>query len=264
MKKSLPCSCRKMIVQPIKTRVLVPPRDDLLDALAHSMKSLAERSIVVVTSKAVSIWEGRALPQSTYTREELVPEEAEYYFPKTKTRLFEYQAAIRHNALLASAGIDKSNSADYFTLLPLNPNQSAQKIWLWLRKTYKVTQCGVLVTDSHLMPLRRGTVGISIGFYGFEPLTDYRGTPDLFGHALQVTLRNVADGIAAAAVTVMGEGNESTPAAIVTDIPFVRFISGPYRPKNSRDGLLVEPKEDVFYPLLRKAKWKKGRAGKLI
>ncbi|MEK7507817.1 MAG: coenzyme F420-0:L-glutamate ligase, partial [Patescibacteria group bacterium] len=154
-----------MIVTPIKTRVLIPPQDDLLDAMRHSIKSLAEKSIVVITSKTVSIWEGRCLSQSAHKRDGLVPEEAEYYFPKIKTPLFEYQAAIKHNAFIASAGIDKSNSGNYFTLLPLKPNESAKIIWAWLRKKYGIRNCGVLITDSHLMPFRRGTVGLSIGFY---------------------------------------------------------------------------------------------------
>lgn len=253
-----------MIIKPIKTRILAPPQDDLLDTIRTSLKSAKEKSILAVTSKAVSIWEGRCVPQFACKREDLVPEEAEYYFPKTKTPFYEYQAAIKHNAFIASAGIDKSNSGDYFTLLPLKPGESAKKIWRWLKKTYGVKHCGVLITDSHLMPFRRGTVGVSIGFYGFEPLMDYRGTLDLFGRPLRVTLRNVADGIAAAAVTVMGEGNESTPLALITDVPFVRFTARPYRPKNPHDGLLVKPQDDVFYPLLRKAQWKKGGGGKDI
>ena len=253
-----------MIVTPIKTRVLHPPQDDLLAAIGAAIKKIPEKSILVITSKVVSIWEERCLPQSQYTRSELVPEEAEYYFPKNRTKLFEYQAAIKHNVFIASAGIDKSNSEKYFTLLPLKPNESAKRIWQWLRKKYNVNRCGVLITDSHLMPFRRGTVGVSIGFYGFEPLTDYRGMPDLFGRPLHVTLRNVVDGVAAASVTVMGEGDESTPIALVTELPFVHFVARPYRPKNPMDGLLVRPRDDVFYPLLRRAKWKKGKGGKRI
>ncbi len=38
--------------------------------------------------------------------------------------------------------------------------------------------------DSHIIPLRHGTLGISIGFYGMEPLYDYRGKPDIFGRLL--------------------------------------------------------------------------------
>ena len=199
--------------------------------------------------------------QKGNTKDALMRLEADYYFPKTETRFGDYQATVKHSAFISSAGIDMSNSAKYFTLLPISPNESAKKIWQWLRKEYGVKRVGVLITDSHLLPFRRGTVGISIGSYGFVPLTDYRGTPDLFGEPLKVTLRNIADGFAAAAVVVMGEGNESTPAALITDIPFVQFTDKPYKPKNKNDGLLVRPQDDVFYPLLKKAKWKKGKGG---
>lgn len=250
-----------MQVTPIKTRTLIPPQDDLLAVLGEAIKSIPERSILVVTSKAISIGEGRCLPQAKYSRADLVPQEAEYYFPQTKVAIGEYQAAIKHNAFIASAGIDKSNSGTYLTLLPSDPMLSAQKIWSYARERYGVKELGVLITDSHLMPMRRGTVGLSIGFYGFEPLTDYRGRPDLFGQPMQVTLRNLADGFAAAAVVVMGEGEESTPVAVISDIPFVQFTSEPYAPQKSGEGLLVPPEEDVFYPLLKNADWKKGGGG---
>lgn len=249
-----------MIIRPVKTRRLIPPKDDLFAALTTSLKRVPENSVLVITSKAVSIGEGRCVLQSRCTRAELVPQEAEYYFPPSKVAQGEYQAAIKHHAFIASAGIDKSNSGEYMTLLPANPTHSAHQIWMWLRKAYGVKCVGVLITDSHLMPMRRGTVGLSIGHYGFEPLTDYRGTPDLFGRPMQVTLRNIADGFAAAAVVAMGEGSEQTPVALITDLPFVRFT-----PKSSikirGESLLVEPQDDVFYPLLKRAHWKKGGGG---
>ena len=250
-----------MNVFPVKTRILLPPQDDLFEVLLLSLPKISERTILVITSKAVSIWEGRCLLQEKYTRAELVPKEAEYYFPETKVALGEYQAAIKHNAFIASAGIDKSNSGKYLTLLPADPFASAKKIWEWARSNYGVKEVGVLITDSHLMPMRRGTVGLSIGFYGFEPLTDYRGKADLFGEPLKVTLRNLADGFAAAAVVAMGEGSESTPVALITDIPFVQFTDKPYPKQKSGEGILVPPEEDVFYPLLKNADWKKGEGG---
>jgi F420-0:gamma-glutamyl ligase len=63
---------------------------------------------------------------------------------------------------------------------------------------------GVILTDSRCTPLRRGTTGISIGFYGFDALPDYRGRPEIFGRPLGVTLANQADAMEAAAVGLMG------------------------------------------------------------
>ncbi len=51
-----------MIIKPIKTRILNPPKDDLLQAMAASVKSLPEKSILVITSKVISIWQGRCVP----------------------------------------------------------------------------------------------------------------------------------------------------------------------------------------------------------
>src|SRR3546814_2684533 len=57
---------------------------------------------------------------------------------------------------------------------------------------------------------RNGTVGVAIGSYGVEPLTDLRGRPDLFGRTLQVTTVGQADEIAAAGSLVMGRSEEHT------------------------------------------------------
>lgn len=45
------------------------------------------------------------------------------------------------------------------------------------------TSHGIILSNSHSTPLRRGTTGISIGFYGFEALWDYRGQSDLTSSA---------------------------------------------------------------------------------
>jgi len=54
-------------------------------------------------------------------------------------------------------------------------------------------------------------------------LKDYIGTPDIFGRLFQFEKLNIADSLASAGVLVMGEGNEQTPLAIVTDIPTITF-----------------------------------------
>jgi F420-0:gamma-glutamyl ligase len=78
-----------------------------------------------------------------------------------------------------------------------------------------ITNLGIILTDSHWTPLRRGTTGISVGLYGFQALLDYRGRPHIFGRPLVATHANRADAMAAAAVGLMGEAAECVPAAIV-------------------------------------------------
>jgi coenzyme F420-0:L-glutamate ligase/coenzyme F420-1:gamma-L-glutamate ligase len=92
-------------------------------------------------------------------------------------------------------------------------------------------------------------VGVSIGFYGLEPLRDYRGEKDIFGRTIQYKQSNIVDSIAAFGVLLMGEGSEQTPIVILRDAPFVRFAKrGTYRQ------LIIPRKHDLYYPLLKKFK----------
>ena len=118
---------------------------------------------------------------------------------------------------------------------------------------------GIIITDSRLVPLRRGVVGIAISYFGFKPLKDLRGTPDVFGKKYEFTKVGVLNGLAAAAGVVMGEGNEQTPIGIITDIPFVEFVNR--NPSEQElESLKIEPSEDLFGPLLTAVEWKKGSA----
>ena len=45
-------------VRPLGTRRFLPPRDDITEELDRAFEHLTDRSILVVTSKVVSIWEG--------------------------------------------------------------------------------------------------------------------------------------------------------------------------------------------------------------
>lgn len=61
----------------------MPPRDDLLAAISDSLKSLREKNIVVITSKVVSIWQGRCIPVEQYpNQDELIVQEADAYLPR--------------------------------------------------------------------------------------------------------------------------------------------------------------------------------------
>jgi F420-0:gamma-glutamyl ligase len=73
--------------------------------------------------------------------------------------------------------------------------------------------------------LRLGTTGFAIGSAGFEPVEDLRGTSDLFGRRIEITLRAIADGIAASAQLVMGEASDQIPFAIIREAP-VKFGDG--------------------------------------
>ena len=248
-----------MIIKPIKTRKLLPPEDDLFAALRHAVKRVPERSILAITSKIVSIGEGRCVPvESVADKDKLIISEAEYYLPRDEKTPW-VMHTMKHNLLIPTAGIDESNANGFYILWPKDPQRSAKRIYDWVKKTYGAKEFGVVITDSHSLPLRRGVMGISLGHCGFAPLKDYRDTQDIFGRVLKVTQTNVADGIAAAAVLAMGEGNEQTPAALATDISFVTFAEKPPRSRKQFSSFEVSPKDDLYAPFFSRIKWRKGR-----
>lgn len=248
-----------MIVKPIKTRLLNPPRDNLFEAIAKSLLSLSEKSIVVITSKAVSIGEGQCIPASYYqNKDELTIREADFYLPRRFTPGRWCMHTIKNNLFIPSAGVDESNANGYYIVWPKNPAQSAKKLWHSFRKYYQVREVGIIISDSHTVPLRRGVLGVSLSHYGFVPLKDYRGTLDLFGRTLKMTQKNIADGLAAAAVLVMGEGDERTPVSVIRDVPWIEFTSRIKKSKRPFSSFEVAPQEDLYTPLLSRVPWKKG------
>lgn len=240
-----------MLVKPIKTRKFLPPRDDLWELL-KSIKSLKENSVVAITSKIVSIGEGRCIRISYIKdKDDLAAAEADKYLPREYVPNKLLLHTIKNNILVASSGIDESNGNGYYILWPKNSQKSAKKIWEFLRKRFKIKNLGVIITDSRLIPLRRGVVGIAIGYCGFKPLKSYIGKKDLFGRKFVMETSNIPDSLASAAVLEMGEGNESYPIAVISDISNIVFSEGNFK-------LGISEKEDMFYPFLSSVKWRKG------
>ena len=251
-----------MFITPIKTKLLMPPRDDLFEAMQKSLKRVPERSVVVITSKVVSIGEGRCVAYDTVAdKDRLIMHEADFYLPRRK-KMSWVMHTIKHNLFIPTAGIDESNGNGYYILWPKNPKASARKIHAWICNTYRVKECGVLITDSHSIPLRRGVIGISLAHYGFAPLNDYRGKKDLFGRDFHVSQTNVADGLAAAAVLAMGEGAEQTPLALVTDVSFIKFVKKLIRSYKRFSSFEVPIAEDLYAPFFSYIKWRKGAGGR--
>lgn len=251
-----------MRIKVIKTRVLVPPRDDLLRVIKNSLKQIPEQSILVVTSKVVSIWQGRAISKSRFPdKDALVKKEADKYLPKRFVPGKWVMHTMKHDLFIPSAGVDESNADGFYVLWPSRPERAAEILHSWIQKTYRVKECGVIITDSHTIPLRRGTIGISLAHWGFNPLRDYRGTKDIFGRKFTMTQTNISDGLAAAAVVVMGEGRERTPLALITGVSGVRFIGRARQSQKSLPSLKIPEKEDLYYPFLSCVAWKKGGGG---
>lgn len=180
-------------------------------------------------------------------KDRLILREAEWYVPRNKVPNQYVILTIKNNTLLPSAGIDESNGNGYMILWPKRIPSLLKEITIHLKKTRRIKNLGVITTDSHSIPLRYGTIGISIGSYGIEPLRDYRGTKDIFGRILKFTKVNVVDALAAAGVLLMGEGNEQVPCVIIRNASFVSFTDNPRAYKK----LQVSLEEDLYYPLFR-------------
>ena len=250
-----------MRIEPIKTRILQPPKDDLLSVLNESLPKLEERSVVVVSSKVVAIWQGRCVPmpktepERSGLKDTLVKKESDWYLPRDRRYRFGRTFSIYEGVLGGSAGIDESNGDGYFILLPKDSEQAARTLQSHMRNQHGVRDIGVIVSDSRSVPMRNGTIAVALGHAGFDALYDYRGTKDVFGRTLQFERANVADTLATAANLVIGEGNECSPIAVCTDVPHVTFTDTP-----SHDFMLqpkVSMEDDVFAQFFEPHPWKK-------
>lgn len=251
-----------MKITPLKTRKFLPPKDDLWELLGQSIPNLKEKAIVAVTSKVVSIGEGRSIPiGSGVQKDELIVREADKYLPRDLVPGKFIMPTIKNDLFIPSAGIDESNALGHYILWPKDPTKSAKKIWDFLRKKFKVKNLGVIITDSHTIPMRRGLIGAALSYYGFIPLRDYRGKKDIFGRTLTISLTDIPDSLATAAVFVMGEGSEQTPIALIEDAPAIQFSEKSYRPKDPNSRFEIPLKEDLYRPFLESVPWKKGKGG---
>jgi F420-0:gamma-glutamyl ligase len=244
-----------MIVRSIKTGKILPGSGTIFDVLDKSIKNLKEGSIVAITSKIVAICEGRTVPLNLADKEELIIQESDYYLPKKKGS--HGHRTIAEHTLVSGAGIDESNAGGNYVLLPKDPQKSANEIRAYLVNKLGFKTLGVVITDSVSTPLRLGASGIAMGWSGFEALKNYRGTPDLFGRKFKTSRADIAGGLAAAAVLVMGEGSEQTPIAIIQNVPFIKFQSrNPTKEELEYMNFAIE--DDLFAPLLDPQKWQKG------
>jgi coenzyme F420-0:L-glutamate ligase / coenzyme F420-1:gamma-L-glutamate ligase len=145
--------------------------------------------------------------------------------------------------VMANAGIDQSNvaspgDAQRVVLLPVDPDGSAAVLRRRLSEKFGVP-VAVIISDSFGRAWRRGTCGVAIGAAGLPSLMDLRGSPDLYGRDLQVSITGHADEIAAAASLVMGQGAEGQPVVVVRGLT--------WRGSDNAASELVRPAaEDMF------------------
>jgi len=246
-----------MIVTPYKTNPVVKG-DSLFTVLDTYLPTLHERDIVVITSKIISITQGRIVKiEDSVDKKELIHRECERYLTHEAMPRYGFILTISHHMMIANAGIDESNGDGYYVLWPEHIEESTNAIWDYLRQKYSIKDLGIVITDSHSTMLRWGVTGIGLSWCGFTPLNRYIDTPDIFGRRFHSVNVNVIDGLAASAVFVMGEGNEQTPIAVIKEAHNVQFQD--HHPTQSeRDSIDISLEDDLYAPLLTSVDWQKG------
>ena len=234
----------------------VLPGDDvgalMCEWLAASEITLQPHDIIVIAQKIISKAEDRYV----YFRDVVPSKRAEQVALEVDkgarlvelilsesdeiSRMRKGVLVVRHRLgfVSANAGIDRSNvpqdcERERVLLLPVDPDKSAEKILHALQKTYNLP-LGVIITDSHGRPHRKGTTGIAIGVAGIPAVLDKRGSADRYGYILQHTDIGIADEISAAASLLMGQAGESQPIIILRGLELPQTdgkASDIYRPK---------------------------------
>lgn len=231
-------------IQPIQTRIF-HAGESLAKFILEQLPAdlVQEKMVLAVTSKIVSLAENRLVPKAGVEKQTLVKRESDHFLGEIAHGC---SLTIKEGLFIPSAGIDESNSeSDDYILYPQHPFKSAERLWKELRAAWKLKNLGILLTDSHTTPLRKGVTGISLAHWGFSGVKNKIDTPDLFGRKLKMTQMNLADGLAAATTLMMGEGDECTPLARVmgADVEFKERLD----PMEVRMPL----KEDLYYPFFR-------------
>lgn len=235
---------RSLSVTPIKSKIFEVGQN-LESFILDSLKNIKikEKSILVITSKIVSLSENRIVPKHLIDKDQLITQEADHDLGEIA---FGCRLTIKHGLFIPAAGIDESNSADgSYILFPKDPFLSAERIHAQLVAALQIKYLGILISDSHTLPLRQGVTGIALSYWGFNGVKNMVGQKDLFGRQLKMTKMDLVDGLAASSVMMMGEADESCPVAIIEGAP-VQFCE-----RTDPTEIHIPPHEDLYYPLYK-------------
>ncbi|MBN1216869.1 MAG: coenzyme F420-0:L-glutamate ligase [Candidatus Lokiarchaeota archaeon] len=250
---------------------LIKQNDLLLDILVKNLKkdneSINEGDVLVISEKVVATSQGRIMTLSKVNK---ISEKAkilskkydmderfvELILQESKMILGGMEHVILTKVddfLIANSGIDQSNAGEgNVVLLPKNLKETTWNLYEEIKKLFKINNFGIIIADSRVQPLRKGTIGIAISSAGFEPIEDMRGKPDLFGRPLQITLRAVADDLASAAQFMLNEGNQQTPVVIIRGAN-LKFTENP------KSSPKLEPEKCLYMNIFSKYLLKKKK-----
>ncbi len=187
--------------------------------------------LLVISSKYLSISEGRIKKLSNVnpSKESVMLSKIYHINPKLMELivresdeifggLYGFVLTTVHGILSPNAGIDKSNiPPGEVVLYPKEPYDSINMLRKKFFIDFGIRIC-IILSDSRILPMRIGTVGIALASSGFEPIVDLKGTKDLFGNVLRYTSQNLADSLASLGVFIMGESDKSTPVILIRGI----------------------------------------------
>ena len=210
--------------------------DDLADALLDGILQteagcFADGDILVIAESAVATSEGSVVRLATvipgnesltlgdrYGIDPRLAEVVKRESDEIVGGIPGHLLCMKGGTLLPNAGVDASNAPPgCVVLLPKDPDLSARTIREEIREQTGA-RVSVIIADSRTHAMRSGCSGVAIGCSGIPSVIDVRGHRDLFGRPLEVTKQALADNIASAAEIVMGEADESTPAALIRGI----------------------------------------------
>lgn len=213
---------------PIKTRI-ISSKDNFIEILLDSIPiKPMDKDVIIISSKPILISLNKIIKLSDVKVSQEAFEIARKYDldPRFAELVLEYSDKIyggventilteKDGVMIANAGLDRKNSGiDLISESPTCLRGYAKEIYNSVLKRFGV-RVGVIIRDSVVFPLRRGTRSIAIDTYGFETIIDYRGKRDLFGRVVQVTQLALADELSSAAHILMGECDESIPAVLI-------------------------------------------------
>jgi coenzyme F420-0:L-glutamate ligase len=204
----------------------------IISEIEKQGKSLKEGDVVVIAEKVIATSQGRVVKlldvkEISKKAKELAKlyDMDEHYVELILQESSMIIGGMRHvilakvnNFLIANAGIDQSNAGpDQVVLLPSNLKEVVWEYRDVLKQKFNLKELGVIIADSRVQPLRKGTIGIAIATAGFEPIEDLIGHPDLFNRPMEITTRAVADDLASAAQFLLNEADQRTPVVIIRE-----------------------------------------------
>ena len=226
---------------------LFTAREDLPAFIVRHVPQVTSGTVLAVASKLLALWKGEIVAyQNPAQKEKLIEQESTWALQTPLAWL-----TIKDGMVMTNAGLDESNGNGQLLLLPRDCYAAAEQLRLSLQQRWGITQLGVVVTDSLILPLRAGVIAGAVAYSGFKGVRDLRGKPDLFGRPLQVTLVNVADSLATAAAYCMGEGNECCPLALLEDTG-VEFVD-----ETNPNEIKYPVEDDLYTPLFHAAGYRR-------